>query len=194
VTLKQLVLEAYSLHAAQLSGPNWIETGGYDVTARAKEGAGRAQIQLMLQALLLDRFKLKSHRETKDVPVYFLVVAKGGPKLHDAKEGENAFNALTKDGTSPFKPGLAAIFKPGDLPAFAERLGRPLDRPVLDKTGIKGQFWFQLEWAPDPGPDSINLGPSLLKALRDQLGLDLEAQKASLEILIIDHVERPTEN
>jgi uncharacterized protein (TIGR03435 family) len=192
VTLKQLVLEAYSLHAAQVSGPSWIETEGYDVTARAKEAAGRTQIQLMLQALPSDRFKLKCHRGTKDMPVYLLVVARGGPKLRDAKEGENAFNALTKDGASPFKPGLASIFKPADLPAFAERLGRPLDHPVLDKSGIKGRYWFQLEWVPDPGPGTINVGPSLLNALKDQLGLALETQKAPLEILVIDKAEKPS--
>ena len=145
----------------------------------------------MLQALLLDRFKLKSHPEKREIPVYFLLIAKGGPHFRDRKEGEDAFNALSKNGTSPFKPALAAIFKGCDLSAFAERLGRPLDRPVLDKTGIQGEYWFQIEWSPDPGPNTINVGPSLLQALRNQLGLDLEKQSATQDILVIDHVERP---
>lgn len=84
-----------------------------------------------------------------------------------------------------------AIFKPGDLPALAETLGRPLDRPIVDKTGIKGEYWFQLEWAPDPGPDAVNVGPSLLQALRGQLGLDLEPQSALQDVLVIDQAERP---
>jgi uncharacterized protein (TIGR03435 family) len=101
----------------------------------------------MLQMLLEDRFKLKTHRETKEIPAYWLVVAKGGPKLRDVKE-EEAFNAAHA-GKSPFRPGFMAIFSNKSLPEFAQRLA--LDRPVIDKTGIEGRFWFQLEWADEPG-------------------------------------------
>jgi uncharacterized protein (TIGR03435 family) len=119
--------------------PSWIDTERFDVTV---EGPGPGP---RLQAVLSDRFQLKFHHESKEMPVYFLVVSKGGPHLRSRKEGEAAFDA-TKNGTSPFKPGLASLFKGCDLPAFAERLGRPLDRPIVDKTGIKGEYWFQLEW------------------------------------------------
>lgn len=146
VTLKQLLLFAYEgLHSAQISGPGWIETDSYDITVKAENSITAAQRASMLQALLADRLRLKSHRETREIPVYGLVVAKGGPKLRDVKEGEAAFAALTKAGKSPFKPGLMVITTPKDFSGFTDRLGGPLDRPVLDKTEIKGRFWFQLE-------------------------------------------------
>jgi uncharacterized protein (TIGR03435 family) len=156
----------------------------------------------MLQALLEDRFKLQFHRERKEIPTYWLAIAQGGPKLLDEKEGAEAMAALEKDGKSPFKPGLASITKPCDLPEFAERLGRPLDRPILDKTGIQGRFWCQVEWVPDLAPEGAGdgrrrpfyVGPSLLSALEDQMGLSLEERTAPVEILVVDHVEQPSEN
>jgi uncharacterized protein (TIGR03435 family) len=184
VTLRQLIQFAYELPASRLSGPSWIETERYDVAV--KDTSGSSKLEVRMQTVLSDRFKLKFHHETKEIPVYFLVIAKGGVHLVGRKEGHDAFEARAKGGASPFKPGLMAIFKPGDLAAFAERLGRPLDRPIVDKTGVKGEYWFQLEWAPDPGPDAVNVGPSLLTALRDQLGLDLEPQRAAQDVLVID--------
>ena len=183
VTLKQLLQFAYRLHDSQVSGPGWMETERFDITAKVLAPG--------LRAVLSDRFKLKFHHETKEIPVYFLMIAKGGPHLRDLKEGQAAFDALVKDRASPFKSTMVSLFKGCDLPAFAERLGRPLDRPVVDKTGIKGEYWFQMEWAPDPGPDAVNVGPSLLQALRDQLGLGLEPQSAPQDILVVDQAERP---
>ena len=191
VTLKQLMRFAYELQESQLSGPDWIETDGYDVTARPTNAATAAQLRLMLQTLLEDRFKLKSHRETKEMPVYYLIVADGGPKLRDPKEQE-AFDAAAA-GRPPFRPGFGAMFTNKDLPEFAERLSRGIGRHVVDKTGIKGRYWFQLEWASDhdqPGTAS----PSLLSAIQEQLGLKLEEHLAPTEVLIIDHLEKPFEN
>ena len=125
VALKDLLLFAYHLHGSQLSGPDWIETEGYDITAEVNHPVTPAQLRQMLPALLEDRFKLQSHRETKEIHAYWLVVAKGGSKLRDEKEGAEATAALEKEGKSPFRPGLAVITKPCDLPQFAERLGRP---------------------------------------------------------------------
>jgi uncharacterized protein (TIGR03435 family) len=150
----------------------------------------------MLRALLEDRFKLKTHRETKEIPAYWLLVAKGGPKLRDVKEEESFKSAHA--GKSPFRPGFMAIFSNKSLPEFAQRLG--LDRPVIDKTGIEGRFWFQLEWAEEPRQTTrepltlLQAGPSLLTALEEQLGLKLEEHLASIEILIIDRAERSSEN
>ena len=190
LTLKRLLVFAYGLHGSQISGPDWIETEGYDITAKAKSPATKAQLRPMLQALLEDRFKLTSHRETKELPVYWLVVAEGGPKLRDPKEAE-AFHAAL-EGKSIFKPGTNALHNPNlDLPGFAELLGRPLDRSVVDKTGIKGRYWFQLEW--EGQRDTVGT-ESLLTAVREQLGLNLEEKRAPLEVLVIDHVEKPSEN
>lgn len=195
VTLKQLIAYAYGLRGYQISGPDWIATEGYDVTAQTKNSPGVAQFRSMLRALLEDRFRLKTHREMRDIPAYWLVVAKGGPKLRDVKE-EESFK-LAHAGNSPFRPGFMAIFSNKSLPEFAQRLG--LDRPVIDKTEIQGRFWFQLEWADEPGqsgrgPLTLRAGPSLLTALEEQLGLRLEEQRASAEILVIDHAERASVN
>jgi uncharacterized protein (TIGR03435 family) len=190
VTLRQLLVFAYHLNVSQLQGPGWIDADGFDIAAKVKDKPSGTELASRLQAVLTDRFQLKLHHETKDMPVYFLVVANGGPKLRNAKEGEDAFNALVKTGISPFKANFAAISKGCDLPAFAERLGRPLDHPVVDKTGIQGKYWFQLEWAIEPGSNSSNPSQSLLVALRDQLGLTLENQTAPQDVLVIDQAEK----
>jgi uncharacterized protein (TIGR03435 family) len=140
----------------------------------------------MLRTLLEERFKLQSHRETKDLPVYWMAVAEGGPKLRDPKE-EEAFNAAHA-GKSPFKPGFDAIFSNKDLPEFAVRLSGGVGRTVVDKTGIKGRYWFQLEWEAGGQPGTAS--PALLTAMQEQLGLRLEARIAPTDVLVIDHVEK----
>jgi uncharacterized protein (TIGR03435 family) len=202
-TLKQLILYAYDLPGYRVSGQGWIETERYDVRAKAESPASKEQIRLMLQTLLADRFKLKFHHETKVLPVYWLVVAKGGFKAPGVKEGES----LLKDGPPALKPGANVIFlmQQSDLPGFAEGLSRMAGRPVLDKTGINGQFVFYLEWTseaslpgsastPDGPSPPADSGPSIFAALQQKFGLRLEASRAPIEILVIDHVEKPTEN
>ena len=187
VTVKQLIRYAYELQDPQIMGPGWINTERYDITAQPKNPASTAQLRLMVQRLLEEHFKLKAHREMKELPVYWLVVAEGGPKLRDVEE-EHAFNAAAR-AKSPFKPGLDAILKAGDLPEFAERLSRMIGRPVLDKTRIKGRFWFQLEWVPDK--NQPGRADSLLTAMQEQLGLKVEEKRAPAEVLVIDAVEQP---
>ncbi len=121
VTLKQLMLFAWELPASRLSGPSWIETERYDVAVTGMPGGSK--LELRLQTVLSDRFKLKFHHETKEIPVYSLIATKSGPHLVGRKVGQDAFEASTKHGASAFKPGLMAIFKPGDLPAFARKAG-----------------------------------------------------------------------
>lgn len=191
VTLGQLMRFAYEVQESQLSGPDWIKTEGYDIAARPAHDGTAGQLRLMLQTLLEDRFKLKLHRESKEMAVYYLIVADGGPKLRDPKEQE-AFEAAAAK-RPPFRPGFGAMFSNKDLPGFAERLSRGIGRPVVDKTGIKGRYWFQLEWASDqdqPGSAS----PSLISAIQEQLGLRLEEHIRPVEVLIIDHVEKPSDN
>ena len=188
LTLKQLLVFAHGLHGSQFSGPDWIGTEGYDFTAKAKSPATRTQLRQMLQALLEDRFKMTSHGETRELPVYWLVVAEGGPKLGGPKEQE-AFKTAFAD-KSPFKPGMNGMYTFKDLLGFAERLGGPLDRPVLDKTGIEGQHWFQLEW--EGRPDDVGMA-SLRTALQERLGLKLEEKRAPVEVVVIDQVEKPSE-
>ena len=163
----------------------------------------------MLQTLLADRFKLTTHRTTKELPIYSLVVAKGGSKLHEANSGE----IKGPDGR-PEPPGSSLIgFRSGELTGqnlemdqLARLLTEQTGRTVVDNTGLKGNYDLTLNWTPDQiapnglaggGPDSSTSsepGPSIFTAIQEQLGLKLQSQKGPVEILVIDHVERPSEN
>jgi uncharacterized protein (TIGR03435 family) len=196
-TLKQLILYAYHLQGYQVAGPGWIGTERYDVAAKAETSTSTEQLRLMLQTLLAGRFKLQFHREKKELPVYWLVAAKNGPKLsHD--------ESLLDKGP-PTQPGLMFMAQRSNLEDFAAALTRFVGRPVLDRTGISGQFVFYLDWtaAPTAGADIATAdaaGPppaanaSFVTALHEKFGLKLEAGKAPIEMLVIDNAEKPSEN
>jgi uncharacterized protein (TIGR03435 family) len=136
----------------------------------------------MVQNLLIERFSLKLHRESKELPVFALVAAKNGSKLHvsvgkglDVRGGHGHFTAR----------GITMQMMAAQLAA------RVLDRPVVDRTGLNGEFDLELEWAADDGPDA---GPSIFTAIQEQLGLRLEAQRAAVDMLVVDQVERPSAN
>ena len=154
----------------------------------------------MLQALMKDRFQLKVHKETKEMPVYELVVEKNGPKLVPSTSAEQQF-----------RPGNGSLtIKKGGMAALAAWLSRDLGRVVIDKTSLGGEYDYKLEWTSDPGeggPESIGQppeaprphvdtnGPSIFTALQEQLGLKLEPRKFPIQTVVVDHVERvPTEN
>lgn len=170
----------------------------------------------MMQAILEDRFKLKIHRETREIPVYALTVAKGGLKIQPLKEGDCIVMDYADPKPAPLAPGQQSCdfsmmgrkgsIRTGDfrgmtMATFAQRLGI-LDRPVIDKTGVAGMFNFHVEFAFDdstpgirPAPsDEPGGGPSIFTAVQEQLGLKLEPAKGPGEFLVIDSVERPTEN
>jgi len=201
VTLKQLIFEAYDMPYYRIfGGPAWLDSEYYDLEAKTESAVSRDQLRLMLRGLLADRFKLTLHRETKELRAYALTVAKNGPKLHEAKEGDSS------SGQRP--PVYVERFR-CDLTEFANllslRLNMPMTDdptvpvrstgvpvPVLDKTGIKGVFDISVEVKPDPSVDTF---VAWQRALQEQLGLKLEAQKGPMEVLVIDHAERvPTEN
>ena len=206
--LKMLIMQAYDVKAFQVSGgPSWIATQRWDVEAKVEGVQGtlsRAQHGTMLRALLEDRFQLKVHRETKEMPVYALLIGKNGPKL-SLHKGE------------PPQPGQGLRLGPGSLSfqngsvaALATQLSTQLWRTVIDKTGLQGEYDFTLKWTPEQGeggPESIGLppelpappppessGPSIFTALQEQLGLRLDSQRRSVEIIVIDSVERPSVN
>jgi uncharacterized protein (TIGR03435 family) len=155
----------------------------------------------MMQTMLAERFQLKTHRETKELPVYSLMVAKGGPKLEEAKSGSLRMNW-----------GLGQIaYQSAPLSMLTNTLTQLTGRLVLDQTGLTGTYDFTLKWTPDEGQmqmfrrasdgpvnseaaASDAIGPSLFTALKEQLGLRLEATKAPVEMLVVDHAERPSEN
>ncbi len=203
-SLADLITQAYEVHTRQVvGGPSWMESDKYDITGRPlAEGVPNiAQLRAMIRSLLEDRFKLTIHRERRDLPAYALTVGKNGPKL-------------TKNETNPNGlPGL--LFKGlGMLPAvnatMADFAGvmqtAVLDRPVVDRTGLQGRFDFTLNWTPDdsqfrsmgvqvPPPPADGTGPpGLFTAIQEQLGLRLESVTAPVEAIVIDRVERPSEN
>ena len=187
VTLDVLIELAYGVDENQISkAPVWLGSQHYDVSVKPEGPGGLtyAQMKQPLQQLLEQRFALAVHRENKDVDGYALVIAKGGPKLKASTDdsGRNKFilpNGIRFDHTV--------------IATFAAALARPTGRPVVDKTGLSGNFDIDLKYAPEKAVDSSL--PSIFTALQEQLGLKLEPAKVPFEMLVIDHVNRtPTEN
>ena len=192
-SLKALIRIAYGVRDDQIAGgPKWIDSERFDVDARSAGPAKDPELLEMLQTLLADRFQLAFHRETKTVTGYALVAAKGGLKVRpDAKQGRGS---MTEQGKF-VAWGIS-------MSRVAERISRILASPVTDRTGAAGFYSFTLEWTPDSArppdgttapPDALS-DPSLFGALQQQLGLKLEADKESMEVLAIDRARRPSEN
>jgi uncharacterized protein (TIGR03435 family) len=165
--------------------PDWLKSDDarYDISAKAPAGASSRQMPEMLKALLAERFKVALHRETRTLPIYALVTAKGGPKLHEAPaDGHSSTNSR----------GGHITAQHVSMVDLGDSLSRQLGRAVIDQTGLKGAFDFTLEYAAD---DADTSRPSIFTALQEQLGLRLEATKGPVEVLVIDRAERvPTEN
>jgi uncharacterized protein (TIGR03435 family) len=188
VTLHHCMELAYGVKDYQISGPSWLGSERYDISAKAQASTSANDYRPMLQALLVDRFKLLVHRETKQLLVYSLIVPKNGSKLH-----------VVEGGTENSRSGRGYISaKTMTTGRLADILSRVLERPVLDSTGLKGTYDIELKWTPDEGqrregdPD----GPSsIFTAVQEQLGLKLEGHRGPVEIIVVDHAERvPTEN
>jgi bla regulator protein blaR1 len=204
VSVKFLIQQAYGVRDFQIAGgPGWIGSDRYDITAKPETASTGDQVKTMIQALLADRFKLKFHRETKELPTYALVVAKGGPKLHASEVQDKG--SENRRGTQIRM--MRGQFDVQDAPmaALANQLGQVLGRSVIDKTELTGNYDFKLEWTPDESeggmfrgaeahPEARPEGPSLMTALQEQLGLKLDSTKGPVEILTIDRVEKPSEN
>jgi uncharacterized protein (TIGR03435 family) len=180
-SLDECIRWAYHLKEYQVSGADWLRNGGpnYDIEAKAPPSTPRQQIRLMLQALLAERFSLRVHHESRTLPVYELVLAKNGAKLHEAiPEGRSGF--YSEGG----RDGVRMTSQKATMAAFANWLAVNVDRPVIDKTELTGFFAIELEWAREGD------GPSVFSAIQEQLGLRLQASKAPIDILIVDHVEK----
>jgi uncharacterized protein (TIGR03435 family) len=190
VTTSSLLQSAFGIKEFQISGgPGWLSTDKYDIAATtgSTKDLNDKELQPYLQAMLTERFRLKIHRETKDLSVYALGIAKGGAKL-TAHDG--AGDTSTNISNSPLKTTLRSINI--SMAAFVGTLGRRLDQMVIDNTSLPGGYDLTLEWAPDPNAETTV--PSLFTALQEQLGLKLESTRGPVEIIVIDNIERPTEN
>ena len=174
-----------------ITGPDWLKTERYDIVGKIPAGTTFEQMLGMLQATFAQRFKMTVHRETRELPIYAMVAARGGTKLQEVDVVHGAF-----------RMGPGAIKADGiALAAFADRLSQVLDRPVIDMTGLPGIFTFSLEFAPDrpltaPGEETASpTAPSLFTAMQQTLGLRLEARRGPVEVLVVDRADRvPTEN
>ncbi len=216
-----LIAGAYNVRPFQISGaPGWTESSRYDITAkpsvnpvkkpitRESMKKDEANMKVMLQSLLEERFQLRLHRETKELPVYALTIAKGGLKLPEGictnydpnnppprptpnQKPPDYCGNLSAGGRGPKQTlngfGIAMTDFIGVLSTYTGRV-------VIDKTGITGTFYAHLEFASDMAVQDDASGPSLFTALEEQLGLKLESTKSPVEVLVIDHVERPSEN
>jgi uncharacterized protein (TIGR03435 family) len=193
VTLQRCIIGAYSVGPHQVvGGPDWVYTDRFDIMGKSDQPIGDDDtLNQMLQRLLADRFKLAIHRGNKILPAYVLEVDKNGPKLEKAEGGDSDTN------TSTGRRGRVTIdAKNTDMNLFAQVLARKMDLPVVNQTGLTGIFNFKLHWTPDSVPvsEQTNDDVSIFTALQEQLGLRLRSAKAPVEVLEIDHVERPTAN
>jgi uncharacterized protein (TIGR03435 family) len=217
--LKELIGFAYGIATAAQDGrivgaPSWITSEAYDVEAKMDVATVEALKKLspddrvlarqhMFQELLADRCKLAAHWETKEFPVYELVIAKGGLKIQESKPSNTAAGGRGGMGLRGRGGPLTAHEVPiSDLVALLSML---LNRTVIDKTGLVGRYDFTLNWTPDESNDpsffpSITgqppdpSGPSIFAALQEQLGLKLEAGKGPVKVIVIDHIEKPSGN
>jgi uncharacterized protein (TIGR03435 family) len=203
-TLNDIISFAYDMHPRQISGgAPWMGTDKYDITAKP-EGAGvpsMQQLKALFRSLLADRFRLASHQERRELSVYALLVAKEGSKLTRSQADPNGLPGLGFR-----RPGQLGVVN-ATMRDFAGTMqGAVLDRPVVDQTGLIGKFDFTLNWTPDesqfatmgirvpPPTNDAAAPPGLFTAIQEQLGLRLEPAKAPADVLVIDRVEKPSEN
>lgn len=229
--LMNLLLKAYGIQRYQISGPDWLGSTRFHLEAKVAPGTTEAQLNVMIQNLLAERFNLTFHHETKEMAVYALTVASKGPKLQDADMNVPP-SSVREPGSPPPTIGepdsvgfpqipsgrpimlgrmtngiMRWTGKVQSLANLAAFLGGELERPVLDKTGLNGRYDFTLAYSRDglrpmgpaaaPGAPSADPsgGPSLFKAVQEQLGLRLDPKKDGVDILVLDHIDKvPTEN
>lgn len=201
-SLNDLITFAYGVHVKQITGgPAWLDSDFYDISAEPEaEGTpNRKQLEAMLQKLLTDRFKLTFHREKKELSVYAIVLGKSGSKLTKSQGDPNGLPGLGFRGLGQM---MAVNSNMDDFAGLMQSI--VLDRPVVDQTGLTGRFDFQLKWTPDASQfngrgglakhDEADAPPDLFTAIQEQLGLQLKSVKAPVDVLVIDRVEKPTEN
>ena len=203
LTLANLMTFAYDLNVHQIVGaPGWFSTERFDITGKP-EGEGQPtqdQTRIMLRKLLADRFQLVAHRDRQELPVYTLNLAKGGSKLSKTEKQDGALSVVLP------RPGTLAMSN-ASMADLCKVYGGLLDRPCVDQTGLSGRYEFSLVWTPDrpqappaanpnalATPDNGDAFPDLFASTQQQLGLKLDAAKLRIEVLVIDKVEKPSDN
>jgi uncharacterized protein (TIGR03435 family) len=191
VTLKRCIVGAYIVGRDRvLGGPEWIDTDRFQITARAGQPLGDKALMTMLQTLLAERFKLVLHRESRRGETMVLEVAKNGPRLQPVGDSKAVYN------NQHDRLDATAM----TMAEFAEILSRNLNVPVVDRTGLTSAFNFTLRWNPnsaaalEPDDTAAALKLEVSAAMARQLGLTLKSQRMPVEMLVIDHAEKPSEN
>lgn len=217
--MKSLICQAYDVSDYQVTGgPAWVFSDYYDVNAKMDEAAiqtlkalapDQAKLvrEQMMQALLADRLKLAIHHETKQFSIYALVVAKGGSKLHESKPDDDNKNVPTGFDGKPLgkgnmrmqgeSAGYTLTAQGYSMDNFAGQLSGQLRSRVDNQTGLKGEYDFTLRYSRDDAPEpsgSEPSVPSIFTAIQEQLGLKLESTKGPVDVIVIDHIELPSEN
>jgi uncharacterized protein (TIGR03435 family) len=218
-----LIRNAYRVQDFQIiGGPSWMASDRWDIQAKAEENVSPNEVNEMMQTLLAERFQLKFHKETRELPVYELLVAKDGPKLKetgtDSTTSPQATIQVPGGGNAAVGRGTMVTIGGGQISGSAmsmtqliQVLANNLGRTVIDKTGLTGSYDIKLEWRPDPGqgpafpgapPGGGGAGspppldpslPSIFTAIQEQLGLKIESAKGPVEVLVIDGAEKPVE-
>jgi uncharacterized protein (TIGR03435 family) len=204
VTLRDCIVWAYEIEPAQLSGPPWLADTRFDITSKAADPADAKQLRMMLRELLRERFGLKLHHEQKVLAIYSMTVAPNGPRLHEpGAKDQSKFLQSTGDGPPVLggdKTGLIA--ERVTMPEIAAELSQPLQRPVIDRTELKGKYDVRIDVTAfmtgageGDGHGPIDEMSVIFSAFPAQLGLKLEPGKEAVDFLVIDSANRlPSEN
>jgi uncharacterized protein (TIGR03435 family) len=189
VTVSTCIKWAYGVQDSQISGPVWMQADHFDINAKADGPVGEEQMKLMMRTLLAERFKLSFHRQERELKAFALMVAKGGPKLHEAADDESKGSMQNSE--------VGTVAKSTTMRELGDMLSGPLQTPVVDKTGLTGKYDFAIDFTnylPEDKTVRPNVGSVMMAALQGELGLKLEAEKAMVEVMVVDHVEKPSEN
>jgi bla regulator protein blaR1 len=217
IPVHMLLTQSSQTNDDQIIGePSWTKTDRFDVDAKVA-GPDVAMLSKlnsdqragMLTQVLTDRFQMKSHTETRELPIYILVIAKDGPKLKEANEPKpDPDNPCPRRGPWFQVSRGSMTLKNAKLQFFLPLFSQQLGRTIIDKTGLTGSYDFTLNWVPDEGTPDIpgappptghslspdQSGPSVFTAIQEQLGLKLESGKGPVNVMVIDHIEKPAEN
>ena len=190
ITLKAGIAWAYHVFEYQVNGPEWIGSERYDIAAKAASPTTTAELRVMLQALLADRFQLTLHRQTKEMQAFVLTVGKNGPKFHESKtEGDSSIQ--------PDPKAMSISVQRVPIAQMIDPLARMFQIPVIDMTGLKGRYDVTMNIAKYIPQNGEKMDPlSIIQTgLQEELGLKLEARKMPVDLLIVDHAEKgPVEN
>jgi uncharacterized protein (TIGR03435 family) len=193
VSVQTCIKWAYGVQSSQISGPDWIDSDKFDITAKADSPATDEQMKRMMQTLLADRFKLSFHHQNKEMKAFVLTVAKGGAKVHPAAGPDaKSFHQNSANGS---------VVKSMTIREWGDYISDPLHSPVVDETGLAGKYDFVIDFTPylpdaahNMGPDRPDATSILMAAMEGELGIKMESRKTEVEVMVIDHVEKPSEN